>query len=664
MDIKTWRERVQRWFVNQRNAKYVLWMLNHRTSDGDCALVQWALSYANEKSGFQQTVGHEIALWLQMPEMKLGLLFESEVGAYFEEVMAWHNRTGPINKRSGFRMLELFDLYFGFELPWWNRAVNNHAAALPDTMKYLAENFDGDKQQFRREQIERGLTKGREKLIEMSERYLLRAPIILIIMTNAQEGPSFTRALLSLLYEHMIDEGDMVGTILFDDFESPDWGTFKYDDESRPDDEAMWYNVLLCHKDDVIHWWKQIGLTNECLTLDLQRLSNATRMPHQSDSEEALLLVFKRQYPTLFECLHAVFGLMMSNSRLCEQIHSMMRQRLRKDIGMDQADAQMGYLTKDSYELREQRRKHPSSETGEPPAKKRKKARDHNKTMSQVLMIGHQLDEKLTSWLVEAKALLAEPDNGIPSITDIMVKGRRVQDKNNLKKQMDAEKKKASRLRRTKLTANDLRNEAQSLELTNDNMLKMGKERLEARARMTQLATVKFWKSIPDKTPQQLLDLARKSMPFFDSIVNNPWKNPPKKPPKKKLPKTMSKSNAEKLISQYISITKSASSHIIALLYGEGETQVKKSERLVSKEDIMFHFGLYKLEDDAWDHVEATPEASRKALESFCSINSHYTITASNDITEQEEIDPNNEVEDTNNDDDSDKDDDLRYLIA
>ena len=146
--LKTWRERVQRWLVNQRNAKYVLWMLTHKTSDGECALVEWALSYANEKSGWQQTVGQEVATWLQMPEMILALLFESEVGAYFEEVMAWHNRTGPINTRSGFRMLELFDLYFGFELPWWNQAVNDPATTLPDTCRR------GEDLKFRREQIE------------------------------------------------------------------------------------------------------------------------------------------------------------------------------------------------------------------------------------------------------------------------------------------------------------------------------------------------------------------------------------------------------------------------------------------------------------------------------------------------------------------------------
>jgi hypothetical protein len=174
-------------------------------------------------------------------------------------------------------------------------------------------------------------------------------------------------------------------------------------------------------------------------------------------------------------------------------------------------------------------------------------------------------------------------------------------------------------------------------------------------------------------------------MPYFDRVINNPWENPPKESTKKipktmskknkekltgqfiwttkKVPKTMSKTNAEKLIGQYISTTKSATSHIIIMLYGEGETQVRKSERLVSKEDIMFHYGLFKLEDDAWDHVEATPEVSKKALESFCNIISHYTVTASNNITEQEDIDPNNEVDDTN-EDDSDEDDDLRYLIA
>jgi hypothetical protein len=60
-----------------------------------------------------------------MPLITLGLHFESELGSYFGEMYAWNNRAGPLNKRSGFWMLEIFYLYLGFEVSWWNSAVND-----------------------------------------------------------------------------------------------------------------------------------------------------------------------------------------------------------------------------------------------------------------------------------------------------------------------------------------------------------------------------------------------------------------------------------------------------------------------------------------------------------------------------------------------------------
>ena len=72
-----------------------------------------------------------------MPFIILGLQYESEIGVYFKEIYAWHNRTVPLNDRSSFRMMEVFDLYFGFEVPWWNEAVNDAALKLPKTLKYL-----------------------------------------------------------------------------------------------------------------------------------------------------------------------------------------------------------------------------------------------------------------------------------------------------------------------------------------------------------------------------------------------------------------------------------------------------------------------------------------------------------------------------------------------
>ena len=129
--ITTKREQIQRWMVNQRNAKATLEMLSSETNDAIPSLVAWALVYANEsRSNWKARAGREIATWLSMPEVNLNLKFEAEIGAYFEEIYAWHNRKGPLNKRSGFRMMEIFDVYFGLEVPWWNSAASNSVSKL------------------------------------------------------------------------------------------------------------------------------------------------------------------------------------------------------------------------------------------------------------------------------------------------------------------------------------------------------------------------------------------------------------------------------------------------------------------------------------------------------------------------------------------------------
>ena len=56
--------------------------------------------------------------------------------------------------------------------------------------------------------------------------------------------------------------------------------------------------------------------------------------------EGAHLNKFKFNYPVLFDFLYSVLGGMLSNSCLCEKIHGMMRQGLRSQIGMKQANHQ------------------------------------------------------------------------------------------------------------------------------------------------------------------------------------------------------------------------------------------------------------------------------------------------------------------------------------
>ena len=92
--ISSKRERVQRWLVNQRNAAKTLEMLEASTVDGIPSLIAWALTFANEsRSDWKKRVGEEIATWLSMSSITLRLTLEAELGSYFEEIYAWHNRT-------------------------------------------------------------------------------------------------------------------------------------------------------------------------------------------------------------------------------------------------------------------------------------------------------------------------------------------------------------------------------------------------------------------------------------------------------------------------------------------------------------------------------------------------------------------------------------------
>ena len=228
-------------------------------------MVAWGLHFANtSRSGWKKSVGKKIAIWANIDSIRLGLHFEAEIGNYFEEIYAWYKRSGPINKRSGFRMMEVFDLYFGYKIPWWNSVNRNPQSKLPDTMQFLRDNFEGDDYQFWKSEIERGLKKGQEEMMEMTTHYLLQAPIMFLLMMNSKYGPPFARAVFSVLHKNPLDDDDT--DILIHDQDSDNWGGYKYSELSEcPVEERKWYDLLINHSDDVVHWWRQLGLNRECL---------------------------------------------------------------------------------------------------------------------------------------------------------------------------------------------------------------------------------------------------------------------------------------------------------------------------------------------------------------------------------------------------------------
>ena len=140
----------------------------------------------------------------------------------------------------------------------------------------------------------------------MTTKYLFKPPLLFLLLLHQTEGTPFLWAVLSCLRENPVE-----GVTLIHDAESSIW---VFSCGSRTGQEHKWYKLLSAMVSDVIHWWGQIGLNSGCLTKDLQQLSGSV----ENSVGKAPLLKFKHEYSVLFECLHAVFGLMMSNSRLCE----------------------------------------------------------------------------------------------------------------------------------------------------------------------------------------------------------------------------------------------------------------------------------------------------------------------------------------------------------
>ena len=431
-----------------------------------------------------------------MPAIILAINFESELGNYFEQAYSWHNRTGPHHTRSGFRMMEIQNYFWDFELPWWNAAIDNPSVCMPKTMRYLANNFEGDELERRRKQITRGLAKGREEVIKITKRYLMKPPILLILLTHHVHGGPFLRAVLSVLHEHEQSADDLNVALLIQDAGDA-WGAYIYSNPSdRPQDEQLWYELLTKSDDtinDLVHFWQQFCLNWPVVTGDLQKLSKSNESTPAGDI--APLTVFEGKYPVLFECLYAVFGAMMSNSRLCEQIHGMMRHSLTPGIGMDQADHQRQYSAMTGFKMREERRLlgDGTSESRE----KRKKALHHDKTKEQ--------QRHLCRQILDGAALFAErranelTEDEISTVGEWKKSGRRAQDKVNLQKQITNEDRKASRLTRKKLDIIAITAIAMRTKPTNDATFTFNPLVILWREKVDEMCKVKFWATLNPK---------------------------------------------------------------------------------------------------------------------------------------------------------------------
>ena len=388
--------------------------------------------------------------------------------------------------------------------------------------------------------------------------------------------------------------------------------------------------------------------------------------PLHLKQEQAPLLAFKNEYPVLFECLHATFGLMMSNSRLCEQIHGMMRHGLRYQQGMDHVDAQNTYNVRHAYQMRQERSKERSESLG--PTSKRRRM-DHNATKEQARHLSLQLVERAKSWSQKASALLSRDGHGIPTLAEIHRVGRRAQDKANVEAQVQLEAEKAAKLTREEITPAMVKDEAIQTELSNDRVMQLGDERLALRERLHQLSRADFWKkgiSIPEglgrRAYRYVMKVAWQSFPYWHLVVQ-------RKIGKQKhnlLCKELKSRNVRQsiirpvstitetrdLCSKYVARITRTAKNIIGFMYGTAANPLKrtpKRDRTMTFEDVLSIFHLLRESDGATEGegLDSIP-AEVRAISAFTETKDHYTYTldpdwtpVNNNLPTEEEADGN-----------------------
>ena len=121
----------------------------------------------------------------------------------------------------------------------------------PKIFDFINTKFATEEEKKNRvDQIKSGIKAGYDKLIEMAEPILLSGPVSFLILCNAEHGPSFCCALISIItkYDHL----------------PLDWRKYSQEsDESEPSmDVTRWYNILIQDTDETVHWYHQLFLNS------------------------------------------------------------------------------------------------------------------------------------------------------------------------------------------------------------------------------------------------------------------------------------------------------------------------------------------------------------------------------------------------------------------
>ena len=279
----------------------------------------------------------------------------------------------------------------------------------------------------------------------------------------------------------------------------------------------------------------------------------------------------------------------------------------------------------------------------EPPAK-RSKGISHNKTKVQQAKVSNQLLIRAAEFDQKTRLLLAESNHGIPSLTEIKLNGRRVQDKANLASQIAAEKASAANLTCEKLTTEIIQAKASATTLSNDRLMRLGEERLSRRIKISEMSTQKFWLDlkIPDGNLwyRYVMGKAWVCYPLLTKIIYR----------KKNAKPVRTKTEAKNIIGEYLQKSKNVSKLICEFAYGKKGTDkaVPKRERHCEPGDILDYFGFFNIVEGVFGEAEEICEAAAlTVLSHFELVDPHYTYTLpqSDNILIEEDNDDDDDID-------------------
>ena len=83
---------------------------------------------------------------------------------------------------------------------------------------------------------------GREEIVKMTKRYLLKPPIVILVLINRKYGAPFLRAVLSVLYKN---SGLVPNDVAMVSNPGNEWGRYTYTNaDDQPPYEKRWYELL------------------------------------------------------------------------------------------------------------------------------------------------------------------------------------------------------------------------------------------------------------------------------------------------------------------------------------------------------------------------------------------------------------------------------------